>query len=52
MLGAGKKVSQIADELCLSYNTISTYRARIFAKLGIKNNVQLVRYALQHGITE
>ena len=52
LLGAGKKVSQIADELCLSYNTISTYRARIFAKLGIKNDVQLVRYALQHGITE
>jgi len=52
LLGAGKKVSQIADELCLSYNTISTYRARIFAKLGLKNDVQLVRYALQHGLAD
>jgi two-component system invasion response regulator UvrY len=52
LLGAGKKVSQIADELCLSYNTINTYRTRIFSKLGLKTDAQLVRYALQHGLSE
>jgi len=29
LLGAGRSVTQIADELCLSVKTISTYRARI-----------------------
>jgi two-component system, NarL family, invasion response regulator UvrY len=52
LLGAGKRVSQIAEELCLSYNTISTYRSRIFSKLGLKNDAQLVRYALQHGLSD
>jgi two-component system invasion response regulator UvrY len=52
LLGAGKKVKQIADQLCLSYNTISTYRSRILTKLGLKTDAQLVRYALQHGLGE
>jgi two-component system invasion response regulator UvrY len=52
LLGAGRKVRQIADELCLSYNTISTYRSRILTKLGVETDAQLVRYALQHGLVE
>jgi len=52
MIGAGKKVRQVADELCLSYNTISTYRSRILEKLGLEGDAQLVRYALQHGLAE
>ena len=52
LLGAGRSVRQIASELCLSYNTISTYRSRIFSKLGLKNDAQLVRYALQHGLSD
>jgi two-component system, NarL family, invasion response regulator UvrY len=52
LLGSGKKVKQIADELCLSYNTISTYRSRILTKLGLESGAQLVRYALQHGLAE
>jgi two-component system invasion response regulator UvrY len=52
LLGAGKRVSQIAEELCLSYNTVSTYRSRIFSKLGLENDAQLVRYALQHGLSD
>jgi two-component system, NarL family, invasion response regulator UvrY len=52
LLGAGKKVSQIASELCLSYNTINTYRSRILTKLHLKNDAQLVRYALQHGLVD
>jgi two-component system, NarL family, invasion response regulator UvrY len=52
LLGSGKTVRQIADELCLSYNTISTYRSRILSKLALDTDAQLVRYALQHGLTE
>ena len=52
LLGAGRKVRQVADELCLSYNTISTYRSRILTKLGLETDAQLVRYALQHGLVE
>jgi two-component system invasion response regulator UvrY len=52
LLGSGKKVKQIADELCLSYNTISTYRARVQTKLGLDTDAQLVRYALQHGLAD
>lgn len=48
MLSAGKSVSDIAAELDLSPNTISTFRAKIFEKMGFQNNTQLIRYAIQH----
>ena len=43
---------QIASELCLSYNTISTYRARVLTKLGVKTDADVIRYALKHGLAE
>jgi two-component system, NarL family, invasion response regulator UvrY len=46
----GKHLSQIADELNLSSKTISTYRTRVLGKLGMRTNVELVRYALEHGL--
>lgn len=52
LIGAGKKVKQIATELCLSYNTISTYRVRILDKLGLKTDSDLVRYGMRHALTE
>ena len=51
-LANGRSVSQIAADLCLSYNTISTYRARVLRKLGVSSNAELIRYALQHGLSE
>jgi two-component system, NarL family, invasion response regulator UvrY len=52
LLGSGKRVKQIAEELCLSYNTISTYRSRILTKLGLTTDAQLVRYAIEHELTD
>jgi DNA-binding NarL/FixJ family response regulator len=52
LLGAGKRMRQVAEELCLSYNTISTYRSRILTKLGLHTSTQLVRYALRHGLAD
>ena len=46
----GKSLKEIATELCLSAKTISTFRARIFDKLGMKNEVELARYAQEHGL--
>ncbi|OZI57230.1 response regulator [Bordetella genomosp. 1] len=48
LLVAGKTVSAIGEQLSLSANTISTYRARIFDKLGVRSLVELVTYAHEH----
>ncbi|MCS6318471.1 MAG: response regulator transcription factor [Nitrospira sp.] len=47
LLGQGKSVSVIAEELCLSVKTISTYRARILEKLSCKSTGELIRYAVE-----
>lgn len=45
-IGAGKSVSEIADELGLSVKTVSTYRARILEKMNMNNNADLIRYVI------
>lgn len=47
MLAAGKSITEIASQLSLSATTVSTYRARILDKTGLKNNADLTRYALE-----
>jgi two-component system, NarL family, invasion response regulator UvrY len=47
-IASGKLVSQIARELSLSVKTITTYRARILEKMGMRNNAELMRYAMEH----
>jgi len=47
MIASGKTVKQIAEEIALSVKTVSTYRARILEKTGMKTNAELIRYALQ-----
>lgn len=49
-IASGKTVSEIADEISLSVNTISTYRTRILEKLNLNNNAELTRYALDHNL--
>ncbi len=49
-LAAGKTISEISKELGLSGNTISTFRARIFEKMGFQNNMELIRYALDNNL--
>jgi two-component system, NarL family, invasion response regulator UvrY len=48
LIASGKTVSQIAEALHRSPNTISTYRARILAKMGIRNNAELTLYAINN----
>ena len=49
-IASGKTVSEIADELSLSVNTISTYRARLLDKLALNNNAELTRYAIDNDL--
>ncbi len=51
MLGAGKSVTDIAEELELSPKTVSTYRARILEKTKLSGNAEVIRYAVQHGLS-
>lgn len=47
LLGKGKSVSVIADEMCLSVKTVSTYRARVLEKLSCETTGELIRYAIE-----
>ena len=50
LLANGKAVSEIADRLALSAKTVSTYRARLMEKLGVKSIAELVRYVMEQGL--
>ncbi len=52
LIGSGKTVKEIAEDLALSAATVSTYRARILEKMQMKNNAELIRYAIQQGLVE
>ena len=52
LIAAGHPVSAIADLLCLSVKTVSTYRARILEKMNMRNNAELMRYALEKSLLD
>jgi len=52
MIAAGKSVSEIAGELGLSVKTISTHRARLLDKMKMKNNADLMRYAMENKLVD
>lgn len=52
MLGQGLSVKRIAHRLDLSGKTVSTYRSRLLEKLGVDSTANLIRYAVEHGLTK
>jgi len=52
LIAAGLTITQIAEKLSLSVKTISTYRSRILEKTNLKNNADLIRYAIAHGLID
>jgi DNA-binding CsgD family transcriptional regulator len=52
MLAQGQSVAEIAAVLMLSPKTVSTYRARLLDKLGLKSNAELIHYAIQNQLIE
>lgn len=52
MLTQGTKVQEISDKLCLSPKTVSTYRHRLYDKLGVSSDVALTRLAMRYGVVD
>jgi len=50
MLGAGKRVSEIATDLIISVKTVSTYRARILEKMNLTSNAEIIRYTIENNL--
>jgi DNA-binding NarL/FixJ family response regulator len=50
LIATGKPPREIAAELNVSVKTIGTHRARILNKMRLKNNAQIVQYAIEHGL--
>jgi DNA-binding NarL/FixJ family response regulator len=52
LIASGKTVGQIGEFLSLSDKTISTYRARILEKMGMRTNAELMHYAIQNHLVD
>lgn len=50
MIAKGKSLIEISKELSISIKTVSTYRARILEKLDLKNNAEIINYAIKHSL--
>ena len=48
LLASGKTLTDISQTLHVSVKTVSTYRTRILEKMGMHNNAELIRYALEN----
>jgi DNA-binding NarL/FixJ family response regulator len=52
LIAQGKSLNDIADALSISAKTVTGYRRRVLDKLGLTNNAQLTRYALEHALLD
>ncbi|WP_413563082.1 response regulator [Catenulispora pinistramenti] len=50
LIARGKSNTEIAEELFVSAATVKTHINNLFAKIGVRDRVQAVRYALRHGL--
>ena len=48
----GKTSAEIAQIIFLSPKTVETYRSRLMSKLGVADLPGLVKFAIQHGVTQ
>lgn len=51
LLARGENLNDIALSLSLSRGTVATYKARLARKLHCKNSAELIRYAMESGLT-
>jgi len=52
MIAGGRTVGEIAKKLSLSVKTVSTHKTRILHKMGLANQAELIRYALEHKLLD
>ncbi|RMG82944.1 MAG: DNA-binding response regulator [Bacteroidetes bacterium] len=50
MLANGLSVTEIAEKICLSVKTVSTYKSRLSKKLRLNNTAELVKFAIENNI--
>jgi DNA-binding NarL/FixJ family response regulator len=50
MVGTGLSYKQIAERLVISHRTVQNHVQNTLAKLQLHNRVELVRYAIEHGM--
>ncbi|MET0519458.1 MAG: response regulator transcription factor [Burkholderiaceae bacterium] len=51
-LAQGETISHMADHMCLSVKTVSTYRTRVMEKMKLSSNSDLTYYALKNGLIQ
>ncbi|MDH3445776.1 MAG: response regulator transcription factor, partial [Deltaproteobacteria bacterium] len=52
LIAAGMTSGEIASKLCLSVKTISTFRAHLLQKTGMRNNAAIMHYAIKHKLVD
>jgi len=52
LIASGRSVTEIARELSLSVKTVSTHKARVMEKMGLANQAELIRYAIENKLIE
>jgi DNA-binding NarL/FixJ family response regulator len=52
LIARGGAVGEIAKQLSLSVKTVSTHKTRIMEKMGLANQTELIRYALEHKLLD
>jgi DNA-binding NarL/FixJ family response regulator len=52
LLASGRQISEIARDMALRPSTVSTYRTRVFQTLRLRNNAELVQYAVRNQLVE
>lgn len=52
MIASGLTVSQAATRLSVSVKTVSTFRARVLKKMGMKTTAELMHYGIRHGLID
>jgi len=52
MVIGGLRVQEISDNLSLSPKTVNSYRYRIFEKLAVRNDVELTKMSIKHGVID
>lgn len=51
-ISLGKSVSEIAGDLALSVNTITSYRSRVMQKMNMRSNAEIIRYAIKNQLVD
>ena len=51
LIAAGEKTAEIAQKMNISVKTVSMYRHRALSKIGVRNNAELITYAIKNSLT-